>query len=321
MPASLYQSPAREQPSPVGEILALTYTVTMLTIFQAIVLGLMQGISELFPVSSLGHSVIVPGVLGWKLDQNADGFLAFLVATHFATALVLLWIYRRDWRLIIKGIFRSLRAREIGSSDAYAKLGWLIIVATIPAGIAGVLFEDKLKTLFVSPLLAAAFLIANGLLLFGSELFMKKRGDALKKAADSDGSTDGRIARLSWGDAVKTGCMQMLALVPGLSRTGSAMAGSLLAGLSREDALRFSFLLATPIIGAAALLKLPELAASGDAGAIHAALAGALAAAAAAYLSARFLARYFKSRTLMPFALYCVIAGALSLAVLLLRAA
>ncbi len=278
----------------------------MLTYAQAIILGLLQGVSELFPISSLGHSVIVPGLLGWTIDQNADYFLSFLVATHFATALTLFFFYLKDWRRIITGIFHSLREREIKTADA--KLGWLLIVGTIPAGIVGVLFESQIKKLFVSPTIAAFALILNGIMLAGAEVL--RRRSAARESTDADT----RIASdISWWRSVKIGTAQVIALIPGFSRTGSTIAGGLLVGLTHEDALRFSFLLATPIIGAAALLKLPELAASGSVVAIDNAILGAIAAAIAAYASVRFLTKYFETKTLTPFAVYCFIFGLLSL--------
>src|ERR1700722_1575703 len=144
----------------------------MLSFFQAIILGLVQGITELFPISSLGHSVLLPGLLGWHVDQNANEFLTFLVATHFATALVLFCIYWKDWVRIIKGIFRSIAEREI--SDPDARLGWLLVVATIPAGIAGLLFQKQIQNLFIVPAYAAFFLILNGGLLFAAERLRRR---------------------------------------------------------------------------------------------------------------------------------------------------
>ncbi len=282
----------------------------MVSLSQAIILGLVQGITELFPISSLGHSVLVPGLLGWNINQNADAFLTFLVATHFATALVLLFIYRKDWWRIIKGIFRSLAAREVSDKDPDAKLGWLLVVSTIPAGIIGLLLKDQITGFFLSPRSAALFLVLNGVLLWAAEILRKKAKESPAQTAD----TDRRIAaELTWWQSVKVGLLQVLALIPGFSRTGSTLAGSLLAGLSHEDALRYSFLLATPIIGAAAVLELPPLIATADAQTLLITLAGALAAAAAAYASVKFLVRYFKTKTLAPFAVYCAAVGIIGL--------
>ena len=275
----------------------------LITYWQAAILGFLQGVAELFPISSLGQSVILPSILGWNIHQNDSYFITFLVATHLATALVLLGFFWADWVRIVKGLGRSLRDRGIDPADTDAKLAWLLIVGTIPAGILGLLLENKLRHVFASPRSAAFFLTINGLLLFGAELLRRR-----SKQVDED--DDARIAReLSWGNTVGIGSAQALALIPGFSRSGMAMGGGLLAGLSNLDAARFSFLLATPIIGAAAILKLPELFGSAGNGVRGQALVGALCAAAAAYVSIRFLMRYFETNTLIPFAIYCVAAG------------
>jgi undecaprenyl-diphosphatase len=269
--------------------------------FQGAVLGLLQGVSELFPVSSLGHSVILPNLLGWNIHQDKSYFLTFLVATHLATALVLLGFFWRDWVRIIKGLGRSLRDREIADPDA--KLAWLLIVGTIPAGILGLLLQDSLRNLFAKPEYASIFLALNGVLLFGAEA-LRRRAPVV---AEDD---DERIAKtVGWGEAATVGAAQSIALIPGFSRSGAAMGGGLLVGLSHKDAARFAFLLATPIILAAAVLKLPDLAGPQGNGVRGPALVGALCAALAAYLSVRFLMRYFETRTLIPFAVYCLCAG------------
>lgn len=292
----------------------------MLSFFDAIVLGAVQGITELFPISSLGHSVILPGLLGWHINEGANDFLTFLVATHFATALVLLGVYWRDWVRIVRGLFRSLAAREISPTDSDARLGWLLVIATIPAGLAGILFQTQLQNFFIAPQNAAFFLILNGFLLFAAERLRRRRANRAGAEATTVSATwlaDRRIAsELSWWQSLKIGFLQIIALIPGFSRTGSTLSGGLLVGLSHEDAMRFSFLLATPIIGGAALLKLPSLFASGNGTMIEIAFVGALAAAIAAYFSAKFLARYFKTKTLVPFAVYCVIVGTASLLIL-----
>jgi undecaprenyl-diphosphatase len=272
-----------------------------ITYFQGAVLGLLQGVAELFPISSLGHSVILPNLLGWNIHQNQPYFLTFLVATHFATAVVLLGFFWRDWVRIIKGLGRSLRDREIGDPDA--KLGWLLILGTIPAGILGLLLQDWLRKFFASPEYASIFLALNGVLLFGAEA-LRRRAPAV---AEDD---DERIAQtVGWGQAASVGAAQSIALIPGFSRSGAAMGGGLLVGLSHKVAARFAFLLATPIILAAAVLKLPDLAGSQGNGVRGPALVGALCAALTAYLSVRFLMRYFETRTLTPFAIYCLCAG------------
>lgn len=276
----------------------------MISYWQAIVLGLLQGFSELFPISSLGHSVIVANLLGWDIKQNDDFFLVFLVGTHLATALVLLGFFRADWVRIVKGIGRSLRDRQIAPDDTDAKLGWLLVVGTIPAGILGLLLEHKLRSVFTSAESASFFLMLNGLLLYGAELLRRRA------PTEEHGDPDARIAnRLGWKEAGGIGSAQALALIPGFSRSGATMGGGLLAGLSNEDAARFAFLLATPIIAAAAVLKLPDLLGSTGNGVRGQTLVGSLCAAGTAYVSIRFLMRYFHTNRLTPFALYCFCAG------------
>ncbi len=275
-----------------------------ITYFQAAVLGLFQGVSELFPISSLGHAVVIPRVFGWDIHQNDKFFLTFLVAVHLATAIVLLGFFWTDWVRIFKGLGRSLRDREI--RDADARLGWLLVVGTIPAGILGLALESALRKLFASPQSAAAFLIVNGLLLFGAERLRRRAPGAPEGEADGDN----RIAeRVSWRQSFGVGAAQALALIPGISRSGVTMGGGLLVGLNNEDAAKFAFLLATPVIGAAAALKLPELFGHDGANVRGQALVAALCAAVSAYLAIRFLMRFFETNRLTPFAIYCVIMG------------
>lgn len=267
-------------------------------------LGLLQGVSELFPVSSLGHSVILPKLLGWNIHQNDSYFITFLVATHFATALVLLGFFWRDWVRIVKGLGRSLRDRGVAPEDRDAKLGWLLAVGTIPAGILGLLLEHALRHAFASARSAAFFLFLNGLMLYGAELLRRRAPQP------EQGDPDGRIARrVGFRGAFAVGAAQAIALVPGFSRSGATMGGGLLVGLSNEDAARFAFLLATPIIGAAAVLKLPELLGHQGDGVRGQALVGALCSAVTAYLAVRFLMRFFETNRLTSFAVYCATAG------------
>ena len=278
--------------------------IALISYGQAIVLGLLQGFSELFPISSLGHSVILPQLLGWDIHQNDDFFVTFLVATHLATALVLLGFFWRDWVRIVRGLGRSLRNREIGD-DSDARLGWLLVVGTVPAGLLGLLLEHALRDLFASGRSAAFFLILNGFMLYGAER-LRRRAPVVEGAEGGDA----RIAqRLTWRSALGIGAAQAVALIPGFSRSGATMGGGLLAGLSNEDSARFAFLLATPIIGAAAALKLPDLFGTGGNGVRGPALVGAICSALTAYLAVRFLMRYFETNRLTPFAAYCVAAG------------
>jgi undecaprenyl-diphosphatase len=250
--------------------------------------------------------VILPRLLGWDIHQNDPFFITFLVATHLATAVVLLGFFWEDWKRIAGGLARSLRDREITDPDA--KLGWLLVVGTVPAGILGLLLEHPLRKAFASATSAAVFLTINGVLLFGAERLRRRAPHTPEDELDDDH----RIAeRLTWRQAVGVGSAQALALMPGISRSGVTMGGGLLAGLSNRDAARFGFLLATPIIGAAAALKLPELLGPDGDGVRGPAAAAAVCAAATAWVSVRFLMRYFESNRLTPFATYCIVAGAL----------
>jgi undecaprenyl-diphosphatase len=282
----------------------------MISYFQAIVLGLLQGFSELFPISSLGHTVVIPALLGWRIERSSDEFVAFLVLTHLATALVLVGFFWRDWLRIVGGIFRSLKRREIRSDDTYAKLGWLLVVSTIPAGLLGLLFEEQLKQLFAAATVVAIVLMLNGAMLYAVEVLRIR-------SAPEGPRDDRRLGALSWTQAVIIGIAQCFALIPGFSRTGLTMGGGLGCGLSHENAARYSFLLATPIIFAAAVLKVPDLFANGGVG-LGQAIVGACCAGVTAFLSVHFLLKYFETDTLKPFAFYCIGAGAAALLVLAL---
>jgi undecaprenyl-diphosphatase len=289
--------------------------------FQAVVLGLLQGVAEPFPISSLGHGVILPRLAGWNIHQNDKFFITFLVATHLATAIVLFLFFLADWLRIFKGMGRSLRDRVIAADDHDARLGWLLVVGTIPVGIIGLLSEDALRKLFASAVSAAAFLVVNGLALLVFERLRARPPSAgdLEGEVDArilEGEVDARIAgKLSWRQAVFIGSAQAAGLVPGLSRSGFSMGGGLLAGLSNEDAARYGFLLATPIIGAAAALKLPELLGPTGNGVRGPALAAAIAAALTTFVAVKFLLRFFETNRLTPFGIYCVAAGATCLVV------
>jgi len=283
---------------------------------QAIVLGLLQGVTELFPVSSLGHSVILPGLLGWNdvvAAQSATEsyFLAFLVGLHVATALALLWFYRDTWVRIVFGLVSSLRRRRIETPTE--RLAWLIIVATIPAGLAGVVLEHALRTVFAKPQYAAAFLLVNGVILLAGEQ-LRRRADVLALAREhgTTGSGGRRLESLEWVESLVIGVGQAFALLAGISRSGITMVAGLVRGLDHEDAARFAFLLATPVILGAGVYKLPDLLGPNGDQVRGQVLAGSLAAAVAAYLSVRFLSRYFTVRTLTPFAVYCLVAGVLA---------
>jgi len=294
----------------------------LITYFQAIVIGLLQGVTELFPISSLGHSVLVPAWLGWdKLvsAQSADEsfYLAFVVALHVATAIALLIYFRKDWVAIIGGFFRTLRTRRIETADE--RMAWLLVVATIPTGIVGLVFEHKLRTLFAKPLAAAIFLTVNGVILLAGE--QARRRAAVRKlvaahpTAETDDDQEGgrRLDTLDFKEAGAVGVAQVGALFAGVSRSGITMVAGLLRGLDHEDAARFSFLMATPIILAAGVYKVPDLAGSLGDGVRAQALVGSLFAGVAAFASVHFLVRFFRSNTLLPFAIYSLAAGLLSI--------
>ncbi|MFG2955022.1 undecaprenyl-diphosphate phosphatase [Streptomyces sp. NPDC048291] len=307
--------------------------MTELSYLQAVVIGALQGVTELFPVSSLGHSVLVPAWIGgsWShlVTENATGdsggspYLAFIVALHVATAAALLVFYRKDWVRIVRALVTTVRTRRVETSTQ--RLAWLLIVATVPVGLTGLALEHTFRTLFAKPLAAAVFLTVNGLiLLFGERL---RRGSEVRQAAAARAavvsagpgaalepgvpakSTSRQLDTLSYREAGVIGLFQTMALLAGISRSGITMVGGLLRGLDHEDAAKFSFLLATPVILAAGVLKLPSLA--GPAAAhIHGQVAvGFFTAGIAAYAAVRFLSRYFTTRTLTPFAVYCLVAG------------
>ncbi len=317
----------------------------MLSYFQAIVIGLLQGVSELFPVSSLGHSVLVPAFIGgsWEdlvtqtstaTSENSP-YLAFIVALHVATAIALLIFFRSDWVRIIRGFFRTLRpslaARRLVTRDSDERLAWLIVIATIPVGITGLALEHTFRTLFAKPLAAAIFLTINGVILLVGER-LRRIAPTDDQIAEADQGSDRdenlapvagqpvaapdavkrrtrRLATLSYREAFVIGFFQTFALLAGISRSGISMVGGLARGLSHRDAARFSFLLATPVILAAGVLKLPSLAGPAGHGIYGQVLVGAVVAGLASYVSIKWLTRYFETRTLTPFAIYCLIAG------------
>src|SRR5262249_20364298 len=284
-----------------------------MTYFQAIVIGLLQGVTELFPISSLGHSVLVPAWLGWDKLVNAQSadesfYLAFVVALHVATAIALLIYFRDDWKRIIGAFFHTLRTRRLETTDE--RLAWLLIVATIPAGITGIALEHALRTLFAKPLAAAIFLTLNGVILVLGERV--RRRAAVRKlvathpTAQSESETGRRLDTLDFKEAGAVGVAQIGALFAGISRSGITMVAGLVRGLDHEDAARFSFLLATPIILAAGIYKVPDLAGHLGDGIRGQAFVGSLFAGVAAYISVRFLMRFFETRNLLPFAIYCL---------------
>jgi undecaprenyl-diphosphatase len=327
--------------------------MTHLTYLEAAVVGLIQGVTELFPVSSLGHNVLIPALIGgsWAKDLNVAApespYLAYIVGLHVATAIGIMAYFWRDWLRIITGFFTSIRDRDAKTTDQ--KLAWMLILATIPVGLVGLLFEHAFRVLFGVPIRAAIFLMVNGVILFAGERFRTRASlaaDAQLAAAreqDSEGEQDGgqleqrgspaghrapatghaavrqleieqaeqadqRLAAYAFLPAVIIGSAQILALLAGISRDGVTMVAGMVRGLSREDAARFAFLLATPVILAAGVLKVGDLISLGH-GIYPQILLGSVLSGLGAYVSVRFLVRYFQTRTLTPFAIYCVIFG------------
>lgn len=308
---------------------------------EAIVIGALQGVSELFPVSSLGHSVLLPAVIGGSWAQDLDvsapesPYLAFIVGLHVATALALLLFFWRDWIRIIGGLATSIVRREVTTSAQ--RLGWLLVLGTVPVGIAGLLLEHTFRTVLSRPVPTAVFLIINGLVLLGAEMLRRRASSGIPTTpppspSDRPGdvdpaartvvvqvgtnpvataeASDERLGRMPVLRAVGIGAAQIAALCPGMSRSGVTMATGLLRGLSHEDAARFSFLLSTPVILAAGVLKLGDLAGPLGDGVRPQILVGSLLSFVGAYLSVRFLIRYFENRSLRPFGVYCIVVGA-----------
>ncbi len=311
-----------------------------LTWLEAAVIGALQGVTELFPVSSLGHSVLLPAVIGgsWARDLDVSSpespYLAFVVGLHVATAIALVIYFRRDWVRIVRGLVTSVVRREVRDVDQ--RLAWLLILGTIPVGLVGLLLEHTFRTVLAQPVPTAIFLMINGLVLLGGEQLRRRAAHPHDPAIsgtemdDGDGvgyvdervsgpASDDRLAAQPVGRGVLVAAAQVAALAPGISRSGVTMVAGLLAGLSHVDAARFSFLLATPVIGAAGILKLGDLTGPLGNGIHGQILLGSVLSGVGAYLSVRFLTRYFTTRSLQPFGWYCICAGALALAWITLR--
>jgi undecaprenyl-diphosphatase len=283
---------------------------------QALFIGLLQGATELFPVSSLGHAVILPSLLHWGFDQRSPVFLPFLVLLHIGTATALLILYREEWARIIAGFVRAaIRGRIEGPDE---RMAMLLAVGTIPGGAVGELFIKPLTDNFGRPQLAAAMLVVNGGILLGAEVLRRRseRANASRAEQEQDFKEANQIGFIA---ALIVGFAQVAALVPGISRSGVTMTGGLLAGLRHQEAAKFSFLLATPIILAAGVLEVPKLFQQQqpmDTATLAVYAGAAVLAGVAAYVSARFLLRYFESGRMDPYGWYCVAAGAISLVLL-----
>jgi undecaprenyl-diphosphatase len=282
--------------------------------FQAIVLGVLQGITELFPISSLGHTVLFPTLFGWNTlvksqSQTESFWLAFVVMLHVGSAIGLLLYFWRDWIAIIVAFFRTLGKRRVDTPTE--RLAWLIIVASIPTGILGILLEHPVRVALAKPEAAAIFLVVTGGILLAAERFRRRaevRELAIREGAKPDGAR--RLDTLEYREAGVIGVAQSSALIAGISRDGVCMTSGLVRGLDNSDAARFAFLLATPIILAAGIFKFSDLTGRlGDHGVRGAAVIAAVCAAIAGIASVHFLTRYFRTRTLKPFGIYCLLFG------------
>jgi undecaprenyl-diphosphatase len=278
--------------------------------FEAVVLGFLQGVTELFPISSLGHTVLFPTLFGWNRlvaaqSQPESFWLAFIVMLHVGSALGLLFYYRREWVQIVRAFFHTLSTRRAQTSTE--RLAWLIVIASIPAGLIGLAFEHQLRTLTAKPEVAAIFLMINGLVLFAAERY-RRRAEVRELAAREGAKPDGarELATLEYREAAFIGAAQSTALIAGISRDGVTMGAGLGRGLDHSDSARFAFLLATPIILAAGVVKLPDLLGHLGDGIRGQALVACATAAVTAVFTVAFLVRWFKTRTLIPFAVYCL---------------
>ena len=293
-----------------GHLHAATVTLSPahhLTLTQAVVLGLLQGISELFPISSLGHIIIIKHLLHWHFNAQNKDFLSFVVALHLATAAALLIYFWKAWIKVIKAYLGSIKHKKL-VYDRESKFAWLLVAGTIVVGLVGLVFEKKFKLFFDNPhyyWMVCVFLMANGLVMLA--------GDWLKKKSAQRGAENKTAEDLSFLTGAAVGAAQTFALFPGISRSGVAIVGGILAGLSYEEACRFAFMLATPVIAAAGLLKVPALFKHSAHAILGLTIPAAIAAGLAAYLSTAFLMKYFETRKLWPFAIYCIALGGVAL--------
>ena len=283
-----------------------------MTIWQAILLGMLQGVSELFPVSSLGHIIVLKAMVHWHFSSHNKNFLSFVVALHLATAAALVLYFWKQWKVVFMAYIGSLRRRKLVYDDA-SKFAWLLVAGTIVVGLVGLVFEKKFKLFFENPhyyWLVAVFLIINGGVMFLGD-YMKKRALAAAQTKQQK-----RTEELTFPQGALVGAAQTFALFPGISRSGVAIVGGVLAGLTYEEACRFAFMLATPVIAAAGLLKVPTLFKPEARHILHLTIPAAVAAGICAYLSTAFLMKYFEKRRLTPFAVYCVVLGVVALIML-----
>jgi len=290
----------------------------LLSYLQVIALAILQGVTELFPVSSLGHAVVIPGVLEWPVDPKGEGLVPFLVILHLGTAFALLVFYWREW---VKLLLALVGAGDAAERPALRRLILMLIVGTIPAAAIGAVLNKPLKETFAVPTIAAGFLLINGLILFFGNRRRRLKSTGLGGEHGKD------IDALTVWDALIIGTMQATALIPGISRSGITIVTGLGRKLSADAAAHFSFLLATPIIFGAAVFEIPKLLARIHSGKVDSeyltmSVVGGVIAGIFAYLSVAFLTRYFRVhevKMMRPFAIYCIVFGlgsALYLAVL-----
>ncbi|MBE3562083.1 MAG: undecaprenyl-diphosphate phosphatase [Ktedonobacteraceae bacterium] len=284
-------------------------------IWKTLVLALLQGITELFPISSLGHTVIIPGLIGWGDLIHNQNFLPLIVALHLGTSIALVIYFWRDWLQVLLTLFNSIKEGEV-KTGTEEWVSWLIIIGCVPAGILGVLLKSPLEKLFSSPLIAATFLVVNGSVLFAGEQLRRRAETRIHALTPKEREAQFRpLSSLSWKEAVVVGLFQSFALIPGFSRSGMTIVAGLGVRMTHEDAARYSFLLGTPLIGAAAMLEVPALFGQ-SVGTLMYVILGMVIAGVAAYLSTKFLMKYFETGRLDPFAYYCWGAGILALVLL-----
>jgi len=291
-------------------------------LWQALILGLIQGVGELFPVSSLAQTILLPAMMGWPINQGGTDFLTFVVALHLATAVALLIYFWKDWRSILRAYAGSLRRGKL-VYDSASKFAWLLVAGTVVVGGVGLVFEKKFRVFFDDPhyywLVAVILIVNGGGMIFGDYLKLraaKREGSGGSEESAARAAHLSRAEDLSFPQGTAIGAAQTLALFPGVSRSGVTILAGLLAGLNYESACRFAFMLATPVIGLAALLKVPALLKPAARHDLSLALPAALLAGVTSYLSVAFLMRYFRHHRLTPFGCYCIVVGAVALLVL-----
>ncbi|HVB72544.1 MAG TPA: undecaprenyl-diphosphate phosphatase [Ktedonobacteraceae bacterium] len=284
----------------------------MITIWQTIFLALLQGVTELFPISSTGHTVIIPGLLGWSTLLSSATFLPIIVALHIGTSIALLAYFWRDWLQIVRTLIKNIKEGEVHTGTVEWE-SWLIIIGVIPAGLIGLILEKPLKAVFSIPIIAAAFLVVNGSVLFAGERMRRRSEEKLHFVNAKEREASFRpLSSLTWKEAIIVGLAQSLALIPGFSRSGVSMVAGLGVKLNHEDAARYSFLLGTPLIFAAGALEIPQLTGVSTQTWVFVAV-GMVITGVAAYLSTRFLMKYFETGRLYPFAYYCWAVGLIAI--------